>query len=112
VFGDELTRAGLADRLAPAARRRALMVSSAPEPGSTPELRDFEAAFEEQFGRRPGPYAVLGWTGMRRVLEAIDGAGRRSNLRRAVIEAYLDLPPAPAGFTAFRPRADGPQYMR
>jgi branched-chain amino acid transport system substrate-binding protein len=112
VFPDELTRAGLADRLSPAARRRAVMVSSAPEPGSTPELREFESAFEATFGRRPDPYAVQGWTAMRRVLEALDRAGNRSNLRRVVIGAYFDLPPAPAGFTAFRPRPGGNAYLR
>lgn len=99
VFGDELARAGLADLLAPAARRRAVMVSSAPEPGSTRELREFEAEFEAQYGRPPGRYAALGWAAMRRVLAAIDGAEPRSNLRRVVIEAYLELPPAQAEFT-------------
>jgi Periplasmic binding protein len=111
VFGDELTQAGVADRLSSPARRRAVMVSSAPEPGSTPELRDFEAAFETTFGRRPGPYAALGWTAMRRVLEALDRAGSRSNVRRVVIGSYFDLPPAPAGFTAFRPRPGEPVYL-
>jgi branched-chain amino acid transport system substrate-binding protein len=112
VFPDELTRAGLADRLSPAVRRRAVMVSSAPEPGSTPELTRFEREFEAQYGRRPHPYAALGWIAMRRVLEALDRAEPRANLRRVVIDAYRDLPPPPAGFTAFRPLEDGPQYVR
>jgi branched-chain amino acid transport system substrate-binding protein len=103
VFPDELTRAGLADRLPRAVRRRAVLVSSAPEPGSTPELAEFEVEFEAEYGRRPGPYAALGWIAIRRVLDAIDGAEPRSNLRRVVIGAYLDLPPAPAGFTMIRP---------
>jgi branched-chain amino acid transport system substrate-binding protein len=112
VFPDELTRAGLADRLPPAARRRAVMVSSAPEPGSTPELTEFEVEFEAEYGRPPGPYAALGWIAMRRVLEAIDGAQPRSNLRRVVIDAYRDLPPATTGFAAFRPLEGGPRYVR
>ena len=104
VFGDELARAGLADRLPPAARRRATFVSSAPEPGSTPELRSFEAGFLARYGRRPGPYAVLGWRAMRRVLEAIEGAGERANRRQAVIRAYFELPAEPRRFTTFRAR--------
>jgi len=111
VFPDELTRAGLADALPAAARRRAVMVSSAPEPGSSPELRDFEQAFEDQYDRVPGPYAVLGWRATRRVLEAMDAAAPRANLRTAVIDAYLDLPRPPEGFTAFRPRPGGPRYL-
>jgi ABC-type branched-subunit amino acid transport system substrate-binding protein len=112
VLPDELTRAGIADRLAPAARRRAVLVSSAPEPGSTPALREFESAFAERFGRPPGPYAVLGYDALRRVLAAMNRAGSRSNLRRVVIDAWFDLPPVPKRFTAFRPRAGGPQYVR
>jgi branched-chain amino acid transport system substrate-binding protein len=112
VFPDELTRASLADRLPPAVRRRAVMVSSAPEPGSTPELMRFQREFAAEFGRRPGPYAALGWIAMRRVLDALDGAEPRANIRRAVIDAYRDLPLAPAGFTAFRPLDDGPRYVR
>jgi branched-chain amino acid transport system substrate-binding protein len=106
VLPDEVTRAGLARRLPPAARRRAVLVSSAPQPGSTPELRRFEEAFAARFGRPPDPYAVLAWRAARRVLDAIAGAGRRANLRRAVVERCLALP-AGDGFTAFRVRADG-----
>jgi ABC-type branched-subunit amino acid transport system substrate-binding protein len=111
VFTDELTRAGLPRRLVPAARRRAVFVSSAPEPGSTPELRAFEAAFEEEFGRAVDPYAVLAWQGTRRVLDAIVAAGRRANLRREVVERYLALPPLPERFTAFRIRGGEREYV-
>jgi branched-chain amino acid transport system substrate-binding protein len=100
VFPDELTRAGLAERLDPAARRRAVLVSSVPEPGSTPELREFEAAFAAEFGRRPGPYAVLGWRAMRSVLDAMDRAGERSNVRRAVIDAWFERRPMPTPWHA------------
>ena len=51
-----------------------MLVSSAPEPGSTPALREFEAAFERAFGRRPGPYAALGHAAMETVLGALDRA--------------------------------------
>jgi branched-chain amino acid transport system substrate-binding protein len=110
VFSDELTRAGLPHRLAPAALTRAVFVSSAPEPGSTTELRAFEAAFEEEFGRTPDPYAVLAWQGTRRVLDAIAAAGPRARLRREVAERYLALPPLPERFTAFRVRGGERRY--
>jgi branched-chain amino acid transport system substrate-binding protein len=111
VFPDELTRAGLPRRLPPEARRQAVFVSSAPEPGSTPELRAFEADFEEEFGRAPDPYAVLAWQGTQRVLDAIAAAGRRGNFRRVVAERYLALPPLPERFTAFRIRGGERGYV-
>ena len=110
VFPDELTRAGLAERLPAAARRRAVFVSSAPEPGSTPELEAFEAAFEESFERAPDPYAVLAYRATQGVLQAIAEGGRRSNLRRVVAERYLALAPAPEGFTTFRVRGGAREY--
>ncbi len=111
VFGDELTRAGLPGRLDPAALRRAVFVSAAPEPGSTPELRTFEQAFEAAFDRRPDPYAVLAWEGTRRVLEAITDAGDQGRLRRVVAERYLALPPPEEAFTAFRWRGGERDYL-
>jgi branched-chain amino acid transport system substrate-binding protein len=93
VFPDDLTRAAIADKLPRRVRRRAVFATSAParDPG-------FEAAFEQQFGRTPDPYAILGWQAMRRVLEAIADAGPRAHLRRIVIERYFALPPASHGF--------------
>jgi len=111
VFCDELTRADLAERLPAPARRRAVFVSSAPEPGTTPELRAFEAAFAEQFERPPDPYAVLAWRATRRVFDALEAAGPRANLRRDVAERYLALPPAPEAFTAFRLRDGEREYV-
>ena len=101
VFGDELTRAGLPERLS---RRRVVFVTAAPEPGSTAELREFEAAFEEQFERTPDPYAALAWRATNGVLDAIEAAGRRGNVRPEVVERFLAQPPRPEPFTAFRLR--------
>ena len=129
ILPDALTRAGVAERLSPAARRRAVLVSSAPEPGSTPALRRFEAAFREQFGREPGPYAAVGYEAMRSVLAAIADAGPRAGSRQAVIDAYFAaaerrgtvlgdyaLGPrgqiAPARFTAFRVRGGRAEYLQ
>ena len=84
--------------------------ASAPEPGSTSGLRTFEAAFEEEFGRTPDPYAVLAWQGTRRVLDAIEAAGPRARVRREVAERYLALPPLPERFTAFRVRGGERRY--
>jgi branched-chain amino acid transport system substrate-binding protein len=108
VFGDELTRAGLPGRLVPAARRRAVFVTAAPEPGSMPE---FEAAFEEEFGRAPDPYAALTWRATKGVLDALAAAGRRANLRRIVAERYLDDPVPLSPFTAFRLRGGAREYL-
>jgi hypothetical protein len=101
VFGDELVRAGLAERLT---RRRTVFVTAAPEPGSTAELREFEAAFERQFGRVPDPYAVLAWRATSGILEAIEAAGTRGNVRPEVAKRYLARPPRPEPFIEFRLR--------
>jgi ABC-type branched-subunit amino acid transport system substrate-binding protein len=111
VFPDELTRGGLAAALPPAVRRRSVFVSSAPRPGSTPELRSFEQAFKAEFGRTPDPYAALTYRAMRRVLEAVTGAGTSARLRRVVVERYLALPPAAESFTAFRLRGGERHYV-
>lgn len=108
VFGDELTRAGLPGRLAAPARRRAVFVTAAPEPGSTPE---FEAAFEQEFGRAPDPYATLTWRATQGVLDALAAAGRRANLRRVVAERFLASPPPVSGFSAFRLRDGEREYL-
>ena len=128
VLPDALTRAGVAERLGGAGRRSAVFVSAAPEPGSTPELRRFEAAFRERFGRAPGPYAALGHEAMRSVLAAIVAAGDRAGTRQAVIDAYFaaaerrgtvlgdyEAGPrgqlSPARFTAFRLRDGRAAYL-
>jgi ABC-type branched-subunit amino acid transport system substrate-binding protein len=128
LLPDALTRAGIAERLSPAARRHAVLVSAAPEPGTTPELRRFEAAFRERFGRAPGPYAPIGYEAMRSVLAAITAAGERAHGRQAVIDAYFDAAVRtgtvlgdyavgprgqlePARFTAFRERGGRAEYV-
>ncbi len=93
VFPDELTRAGIAAKLPRRVLRRAVFSTSAPARDAT-----FEAAFKQQFGRTPDPYAILGWEAMRRVLQAISHAGPRAHLRRVVIERYFALPPVSHGF--------------
>jgi ABC-type branched-subunit amino acid transport system substrate-binding protein len=88
VLPDAAVRNGVEDRLEGPAARRTVLVSSAPEPGSTPALRAFEAAFERAYRRRPGPYAALGHAAMETVLDALDraaaddAAGRRSRVLR------------------------------
>ncbi len=128
VLPDALTRAGVAERLSPAARRRAVLVSSAPVPGSTPALRRFEAAFRERFGREPGPYGAIGYEAMRSVLAAIADAGDRARSRQTVLDAYFaaserrgtvlgdyTVQPRgqvePARFTAFRVRGGRADYL-
>jgi branched-chain amino acid transport system substrate-binding protein len=89
VLPDAVTRGGVELRLGPGAARRALLVSSAPEPGSTPALRRFETEFRGRIGRAPGPYAAVGHAAMHAVLDAIARAGRRAGSRQAVIDAFF-----------------------
>jgi branched-chain amino acid transport system substrate-binding protein len=103
VLPAALTFAGIEGRLTAAARKRAVLLSSAPEPGSTPALRDFAARFRERYGRAPGPYAIVGYRAMGAVLDAIERAGGRAGYRQAVIDAYFGQAGPPAPFTAFRP---------
>jgi ABC-type branched-subunit amino acid transport system substrate-binding protein len=130
VLPDAVVRAGVEAQLAPSARRRAVLVSSAPEPGSTPALRGFEAAFERTFGRRPGPYAALGHAAMETVLDALREAAtdRRAGDRRQVLRAFFsgrarDTVAGPlrvlgsgevasARFTAFRLAGGRREYLR
>jgi len=91
VLPDALVRAGVVARLSPAARRRAVLVSSAPAASSARD-RAFQADFRRRLGRSPGPYAAVGYEAMRSVLEALGRAGNRANVRQAVIDAYLSAP--------------------
>jgi branched-chain amino acid transport system substrate-binding protein len=61
--------------------------------GPPPPEPAFAKAFEERFGRKPGPWAEYGYDAMQRVLRAIANAGPRGNDRRAVVDAYLRLGP-------------------
>jgi branched-chain amino acid transport system substrate-binding protein len=129
VLPDAVTRGGVASHLSAAARRHAVLLSSAPEPASTPTLRRFEASFREHFRREPGPYAAVGYDAMRAVLDALRVAGDRAVVRQDVIDAYFrpgerrggllgDMRVAPDGsrvparFTAFRLRDGHPAYLR
>jgi ABC-type branched-subunit amino acid transport system substrate-binding protein len=91
VLPDATVRNGVEDRLEGPAARRTVLVSSAPEPGSTPELREFEAAFERAYRRRPGPYAALGFAAMQTVLGALDRAAAddQAGRRRRVLREYF-----------------------
>jgi ABC-type branched-subunit amino acid transport system substrate-binding protein len=91
VLPDEVVRAGVDGLLDGRAARQAVLVSSAPEPGSTPELRAFEAAFRGAYGRSPGPYAALGHAAMGTVIAALEVAAGddEAGERQRVIEAYF-----------------------
>jgi branched-chain amino acid transport system substrate-binding protein len=93
VFGDDLVRAGIEAALPAAARRRALLASRAPEAGSSPALRRFEAAFAARFGRRPGAYAILGHAAMRAALATIAAAGDEAADRSELIATFRADPP-------------------
>jgi ABC-type branched-subunit amino acid transport system substrate-binding protein len=95
VLPDAVVRNGVEAALTGPAARRAVLVSSAPEPGSTPALREFEAAFERAYGRRPGPYAALGHAAMETVLAALGRAAAddRAGERRRVLREYFSAGP-------------------
>jgi len=129
VLPDAVVRTGVEARLGARAARRAVLVSSAPEPGSTPALRAFEAAFERAYGRRPGPYAALGHAGMQTVLAALSRAAAddRAGQRRQVLRAYFSPGPretvlgplsvrgageiSPARFSAYRLSGGSREYL-
>jgi ABC-type branched-subunit amino acid transport system substrate-binding protein len=96
VLPDAAVRNGVEDRLQGAAARRAVLVSSAPEPGSTPALRAFETAFERAFERPPGPYAALGHAAMETVLGALERAAAddQAGQRRRVLREYFSGGPS------------------
>lgn len=98
VLPDAVVRAGVADDLGARARRRAVLVSAAPAPGSA-AVRELAPRFEAAFRRPPGPYAVIGYEAMRAVIAAIDEVGGRDRRRSAVTRAFV--PPPQHGFTAY-----------
>ncbi len=129
VLPDEVVRAGVEGQLRGRTARRTVLVSRAPEPGSTPALREFEAAFERTFGRRPGPYAALGHAAMQTVLAALaEAAGeKRAGERRRVLQLFFSGRPretvvgpvtvlgpgevSPASFSAFRVAGGRREYL-
>ena len=112
AFGDDLARTGLERRLEGAAARRALFVSRAPEPGSTPALRAFAAEYERRFGAAPGPYAALGYATMRSVLiDGIAAAGAEASERSALIEAYIGAERTAPAPSAYRRRGKRRIYL-
>jgi ABC-type branched-subunit amino acid transport system substrate-binding protein len=102
VLPDALVLAGVANRLDRATRKRTILVSSAPAPGSE-AVKAITPAFEQAFGRAPGPYAVIGYDAMRAVIAAINRAGPHDHRRQQVTRAFR--PPPARGFSAYR--ADG-----
>lgn len=103
LFGDDLARTTLSDRLKRRAAARAVFVSRAPRPGSTAGLARFEADFREQFGEAPGPYAAVGHAAMQSLLrDGIARAGARANERGRVIDAYLAAPRRVPRWSAYR----------
>ncbi|MEO8689922.1 MAG: hypothetical protein ABI611_17130 [Solirubrobacteraceae bacterium] len=130
VLPDGAVRNGVEGSLSGAAARHVVLVSSAPEPGSTPALRAFETAFAGAFGRRPGPYAALGHAAMETVLDALSraAADHQAGRRRRVLREYFSgavrdtvAGPlrvlgsgevAPARFSAFRVAGGRREYLR
>ena len=53
----------------------------------------FEESFQSRFGHEPGPYALVGYRGMRGVLTALERAGKDAGVRRRLIDAYFATDP-------------------
>jgi branched-chain amino acid transport system substrate-binding protein len=96
VLPDAAVRVGVAAKLSAAARRRAVLVSSAPAPDGSAADRAFQADFRRRLGHAPGPYAAVGYEAMRSVLLALERAGERANQRQRVIDAFLSAPARPS----------------
>ena len=94
VLPDQVVRQGAGELVKGRGARRVVLVSSAPVPGSTPALRDFEAAFERAYRRRPGPYAAQGYAAMKAVLDAVATAARdeAAGTRQRVLDAFFATP--------------------
>ena len=92
VLPDEVARAGVDGLIGGRAARSTVLVTRAPAPGSTPALRDFEAAFRRTYRREPGPYAALGHAAMTTVLAALTRAAQDDDAgsRQRVIDAFFD----------------------
>lgn len=90
----------LPGRLRGAARRHTRFTTSV---GAAPDPA-FARAFHTAYGQPPaGPWAQVGWNGMRRVLAAVARAGKRAQSRQAVIDAYFAADPrAAAAHRSFR----------
>ena len=84
VFGDELTRAGLPGRLAPAARRRAVFVTAAPRARLDPGAARLRARLRGAVRTRARPVRRAGLAGHER-------GARRARRRRTACQ------PAPRG---------------
>ena len=128
VLPDEVVRAGVDGLIHGRAAKRTVLVSRAPAPGSTPALREFEAAFRTTYRRAPGPSAALGDAAMTTVLDALarSAAHDEAGTRQRVIDAFfaagpqdtvlgpLGVTPAgdvtPARFSTYRLEHGRPAY--
>lgn len=69
---------------------RLRLTSSAQAPEQLPPAgQEFVTAFEDEYGRTPGPYAAYGYEAMALVLDAIERAGPEAEDRRAVLDALF-----------------------
>jgi branched-chain amino acid transport system substrate-binding protein len=67
-----------------------LLTASAQSPDQLPPAgQDFVTAFEDEYGRAPGPYAAYAYEAMALVLDAIERAGADAEDRRAVLDELL-----------------------
>jgi branched-chain amino acid transport system substrate-binding protein len=73
----------------PLERRLRLTAAAQAAEQLPPSGQEFAAAFEDEYGRAPGPYAAYGYEAMALVLDAIQRAGEEAEDRRAVLGELL-----------------------
>jgi branched-chain amino acid transport system substrate-binding protein len=100
VLPAALAQDAAASSLGPAAAQTTIV-------GPPPAGPRLSAAFEHQFGRKPGPWAAYGYDAMHRALKAIQAAGSRGNDRRAVVAAFLRQPRSTPKVALWRPSDTG-----
>lgn len=88
-------------RLAPPAPAPAApAAAAAPSPGPSPASAEFAAAFQQRFGRAPGPAAALGHDAARALAVAVRMApASRGTALRDAFHGLKDVPGARAPFT-------------
>jgi branched-chain amino acid transport system substrate-binding protein len=70
---------------------RLRLTASAQDPSQLPSAaKQFAVAFEDRYGRPPGPYAAYGYEATALVLDAVERAGSQAEDRRAVLSAIYD----------------------
>ena len=94
-FPDGCAELAFTEQLDPGVAENVFITNPTLDPTSYPAAgQDFYAAFEEEQGRPPEPYAIYGYEAMSVVLDSIDRAGEAAEAtaegRAAVVSAFFE----------------------